>query len=265
MKSRLPAAALTITAALFFAGLPAAHAAVVTYIDLLTTQQTNAVYTYDSSATNTIATTGTAIGGFRTVSLSSTNNDSSGFDSSLLVRTNVGGGGPRLVLTSQENATTTFQVTYGGAGGTSGFGPIDFTGGLGTNFSLVKSTLDFNLRSSSITNAITWTFTDTNSVSATYEASLPVNLAPNPAIPFAISLASFGNASAIDWTSINFITLSGGGTSLNMSFSAPFSVTAQPIPEPGTWAAAGLLVLAAFYIRRRRMRAASQEEAPAAA
>lgn len=264
MKSRLPAAILPLLAVLCFAGLSAANAAVVTYIDLFTTQQTN-VFTYDSSTTNTIATTGTAIGDFRTISLSSTNNDSSGFDSSLLVRTNNAGGGPRLVLTSQENATTIFQVTYGGVGGTNGFGPIDFTGGLGTNFSLLNSTLDFNLRSASIANTITWTFTDTNSVSATYAASLPVNLAPNPAIPFAVSLASFANAGSIDWTSINFITLSGGGVpSLNMSFSAPFSVTAQPIPEPGTWAAAGLLVLTALYIRRRRMRAANEEAAAAA-
>jgi MYXO-CTERM domain-containing protein len=38
-----------------------------------------------------------------------------------------------------------------------------------------------------------------------------------------------------------FVTYSGGGS--------------EPIPEPGTWAAAALLALAAGYVRRRRNRA----------
>ncbi|MFM8230920.1 MAG: PEP-CTERM sorting domain-containing protein, partial [Chthoniobacterales bacterium] len=93
----------------------------------------------------------------------------------------------------------------------------------------------------------------------------PYNSVTNPAQAYAISLNSFIGAGSINWSSINFITLSGGGiSSLDMSLGGAFSVNAQPIPEPGTWAAAGLLVLTAFYIRRRRMRAAN-EEAPAAA
>jgi hypothetical protein len=36
---------------------------------------------------------------------------------------------------------------------------------------------------------------------------------------------------------------------LDLVLGAPFSVTAAAIPEPGTWAAAGLLLLTAVYIR----------------
>lgn len=263
MKSRLPAAALTITAALLFAGLPAAHAAVVTYIDLLTTTQTNT--TYNSSVTNTVATAG-AVGGFRTLTLTSTGNDINDETTTLRVMTNAAGGGPRLVLGSGNDVTANFQMAWGGAGGTAGLGGIDIFGGLGaTNFSLALSTLNFSLRTADIASPYTWTFTDTNNVTATYASTFPVNATPS--INYAISLASFANGGTIDWSSINFITLSGGGVpSLDLVLGTPFSVTAAPIPEPGTWAAAGMLLLTAVYIRWRRLRSvATQAETPAAA
>ena len=260
MKTRLPAAALTFIAALLFSGLPPAHAAVVTYIDLLTTTQTNT--TYNSSVTNTVATAG-AVGGFRTLTLTSTGNDINDETTTLRVMTNVAGGGPRLVLGSGNDVTANFQMAWGGASGT-GFAPVDFTDALGTNLSLIKSTLNFSLRTADIASPYTWTFRDTNNVTATYASTFPVNATPS--INYAISLADFANGGAIDWSSINFITLSGGGVpSLDLVLGAPFSVTAAAIPEPGTWAAAGLLLLTAVYIRWRRSRgAATQEETPAA-
>ena len=261
MKTRLPAATLTFLAALLLVGLSAAKATVVTYIDLLNTTQTNT--TYNSSVTNTIASAG-AVGGFRTMTLTSTGNDINDETTTLRVMTNAAGGGPRMVLSSGNDVTATFQMTWGGAGGTAGLGGIDIFGGLGaTNVDLALSTLNFSLRTADLASPYTWSFTDTNNVTATYASTFPVNATPS--IDYAISLASFANGGTIDWSAINFITLSGGGVpSLDLVLGNSFSVTASPVPEPGTWAAAGLLVLTAFYIRRRRMRATT-EEAPTAA
>jgi len=255
---------LCAAAALFGASTIPSDASVVTYIDLLTTTQsisTSATNNY--STTNSTVSTGlSSVGGFRTMTLTSTNNDINEVESTLRVMTNVAGGGPRMVLGSGNDATANFEIAWGGATGT-GFAPVDFTGALGTNFSLATSTLNFSLRTADLVSPYTWTFRDTNNVTATYASTFPVNATPS--IDYAISLASFANGGSIDWSSINFITLSGGGIpSLDLVLGKSFSVTANPIPEPGTWAAAGLLVLTAFYIRRRRMRATT-EEAPAAA
>ena len=266
MKTRLPAAAPTIIAAFLFAGLPAAHAAVVTYIDLFTTTQTNT--SFNSSTTNTISAT-EAVGDFRTLTLTSTDNDLDGVESRFRVLTNAPAG-PRLALTAGLDAVANYGVLWGGAGGTAGLGGVDFTGGATTNFNLLTSTLNYSLVTASVAHSYTWKFTDTIGNEATYTASFPQNLAPSPAIQYAISLASFTGANTINWSSINFISLAGGGVpSLNMTFSGGalgFSVTATTIPETGTWAAAGLLLLTAVYIRWRRSRgAAPQEETPAAA
>lgn len=263
MKSKYQRALLAriAPAVLLLASLRLAEAAVVTYIDTLTATQTNT--TYNSSATNTLAAPG-AVGGFRTTILSSIGNDINDETSSLRVMTNAAGGGPRLVLGSGNDATANFQLTWGGASGTGFATPVDFTGALGTNFSVNNSTLNFSLRTADIPSPYSWSFTDTNNVTATYASTFPANA--TPLIDYAVSLASFANAGSIDWTSINFITLSGGGVpSLDLVLTAPFSVTAQPIPEPGTWVAAGLLLLTAGYIRWRRSRATPTEEAPASA
>lgn len=266
MKTRLPAATLTFLAVLLLAGFSAANAAVVTYIDLFTTTQTN--NTYNSSATNT-ATAAEAVGGFRTLTMTSTGNDINDETSRLRTQTNAPAG-PRLALSAGLDAVANYGVLWGGAGGTTGLGGVDFTGGFGTNFNLLSSTLNYSLVTASVAHSYTWKFTDTIGNEATYAASFPQNLAPSPAINYAISLASFTGANTIDWSSINFISLAGGGVpSLNMTFNGGalgFSVTAAPIPEPGTWTAAGLLLMTAVYIRWRRSRgAATQEEATAAA
>jgi hypothetical protein len=261
MKSRLPAAKLTILAALLFAGLSAANAAVVTYIDLFSTSQQ--ISTNNATLTNTVSSLG-AIGGFRTLTLSTSGGDPEFPQNSFItVSTNT----QRFTLSTPADTVSNFEIKWGGAGGTSGFGPVDFTGALGTNFSLPTSTLNFALRSADQANIFTWTFIDVASNSATYTGTFPIHSSTNPALPYALSLAAFSGSGVIDWTSINFITLAGGGVvDLDMGIFAPISVTAQPIPEPGTWAAAGLLLLTAVYIRWRRSRgAATQEEASATA
>jgi len=238
---------LTIVIVLLGFSVPRTEATVVTYIDFFTTTQTlNAL---NSTATNTV-TASNAIGGFRTFTLSSTGNDPELGNTAMRVSTNAG---PRFGLSTPLDATSSFEMKWGGANGTAGLGGVDFRGGIdATNFSLTSSTLNFFLRSADIASTYAWTFIDTNSNVASYAATFPSHSSTNPAISYAISLASFSGSGIIDWSSINFITLSGGGLELDLSMPAPLSVTAQTIPEPGTWAAAALLLGAAAYTMWRR-------------
>lgn len=237
-------------------------ASVVTYIDMFTTtQQVNAL---NSTNTSTVAATN-ALGGYRTFTLSSTGNDPDLGNTTMRVSTNAPIG-PRFSLSTPTDATSSFEIKWGGAGGTNGLGGVDLRGGIAaTNFSLTGSTVNFFLRSADLASPFTWTFTDTINNVASYTGSFATHSSTNPAIAYAISLASFAGAGTVDWSSINFITLSGGGLELDLSLSPPITVTAAPIPEPGTWAAAGLLLLTAIYIRWRRARSAAVAEAPAAA
>jgi len=244
------------------AATPSLKADVVTYIDLLTTTQT--VSALNSTNTSTVAATN-ALGGFRTFSLSSIDNDPDLGNTIMRVSTNAPIG-PRFSLSTPTDATSSFSITWGGAGGTNGLGGVDFFGGFGAPgiSGLTNSFLSFSLRSADLASSFTWTFTDTINNVASYTGSFPTHSSTNPAIAYAISLASFSGAGTIDWTSINFITLSGGGLELDLSLASPIYVT-TPVPEPGTWAAAGLLLLTAIYIRWRRSRTATAVETPAAA
>jgi len=261
MKTNTPLLPLlTVIIVLLGLSVPRAQATVVTYIDFLTTTQTlNAL---NSTTTDTV-TAPAAIGGFRTFTLTSTGNDPEVGNTVMRVSTNAPIG-PRFILSTPTDATSSFEIKWGGANGTAGLGGIDLQGGLGTNFSLASSTLNFALRSADIASIFAWTFTDTSNNVASFSDTLPSHSSTNPAISYAISLASFTGSGIIDWSSINFITLSGGGLELDLTLPQPFSVTAQPIPEPGTWAA-GLLLLggAAYTVWRRRKNSATP--APAAA
>lgn len=249
-----------IAATVFALGSPAGKAAVVTYIDLFNTAQQ--ISTNNAIVTNTVSSAG-AIGGFRTMTLNTSGGDPEFPQNSAIT---VSAGTQRFTLSTPADTVSNFELKWGGAGGTSGFGPVDFTGALGTNFSLPTSTLNFALRSADQANNFTWTFTDTANNVASYTGTFPIRNATNPALPYALSLASFSGSGIVDWTSINFITLAGGGVfDLDMGIFAPISVTAQPIPEPGTWVAASLLLLTAGYIRWRRSRATLTREATAAA
>jgi hypothetical protein len=167
-------------------------------------------------------------------------------------------------MNSPNSHTPSYELKWGGAGGTSGLGGVDVTGGA-SYFALDSTFVKFSLvTSDSTNNTFTWRFTDTANNVATYASSYPENVDPNPAINYSIALSSFVGAGLVNWQSINFISLSGvGRAGYDVSFGAPFSVAV--VPEPGTWAAASLLVLAALYARWRRSRSAANEDAPAAA
>lgn len=252
---------LRIVVLLLALSIPQGKAAVVTYIDFFTTTQTlNAL---NSTTTNTVAATN-AVGGYRTFTLSSTDNDPELGNTTMRVSTNAPIG-PRFSLSTPTDATSSFEIKWGGVDGTTGLGGVDFRGGIAaTNFSLTSSTLNFSLRSADIASTYAWTFTDMSSNVASFTGTFPAHSSTNPAISYAISLASFTGSGIIDWSSINFITLSGGGLELDLSMPAPMSVTAQPIPEPGTWAAGLLLLGGAAYTMWRRRQNATAETAAAA-
>jgi len=248
----------TIAAALLGIHIPNSQAGVITYIDLFDIPN-QLIATNNATVTNTVATTG-AIGGFRTLSLN-TSGGNPFFGPAIL---GVDSTANELLLSTPSGATSFFQATWGGAGGTAGLGGVDLTGGA-ANFTLLNSFLNFTLTYTDQPNNFTWTVTDTSANVATYTSSFPTLVGTNPAIPYAISLAAFTGAGLVDWTSINFISLSGGGpVSLDLTLKGPVTLAAG-VPEPGTWATAGLLLLTALYIRWRRSRATSTEEAPAAA
>lgn len=257
-KCRIPALG-ALTAALFLFAAPSSQAGVVTYIDLFNIPN-QLIATNNATVTNTVATTG-AIGGFRTLSLNTTGGNPF-FGPAIL---GVDSTANELLLSTPSGATSFFQAKWGGAGGTAGLGGVDLTGG-DTNFTLDTSVLNFTLTYTDQPNNFTWTVTDTSSNVATYTSSFPTLVGTNPAIPYAISLASFTGAGLVDWTSINFISLSGGGpVSLDLTLKGPVTL-ATGVPEPGTWATAGLLLLTALYIRWRRSRSsATPQETPAAA
>lgn len=251
---------LTLSIALCLASTT--KASVITYIDLFTTTQTASAL--NSTATNTVAAAG-AVGGFRTFTLNSVDNDPDLPPSAMRVSTNAPIG-PRFSLTTPTDSTTSFEIKWGGSGGTTGLGGIDFRGGLAsTNFSLTSSKLNFSLRSADLPGSgYTWSFIDTASNVASYSSTFPSHSSTNPAISYAISLASFSGSGVVDWSSINFITLSGGGLELDLSLNAPISVTAAPIPEPGTWAVGALLLFGAAYTVWRRRQNAGVETGTAA-
>ena len=71
---------------------------------------------------------------------------------------------------------------------------------------------------------------------------------------FTLNLANFTNNNAL---SGGLFSLAAQGNDLNLLFTANVGGGGgQPIPEPGTWAAAALLAIAACYIRLRRRSAA---------
>lgn len=220
------------------------HAATVTNtIDGLTTLQSLSA---ENSSTNNTVASAAAIGGFRTVTLTSTGNDP-GLPTTL----SVSALNTRMALSTPEGPTPTFQLLWGGADGTSGLGGINF--GSGQPIDLFTSFLSFSLRSTDQPSNFTWDFTDTSNNTASYTGTFPAHSSASPPLSFNIRLNDFSNSGSINWSAIDFIAFSGGGvTGMDMSVPAPFQVIASTVPEPGTWA---LLVtgfgIAALALRRR--------------
>jgi hypothetical protein len=225
-----------------------AHAQIVTNtIDAFSNGQSRAVV--DGTVSNTVLAAG-AIGGYRSMTLTAVNADPEGSFSQLTVSSI----NKLLVLATPPSATANFTIKWGGLGGTNGLGGIDLIAG---NPTPDQSNLKFNLRRADFSSSFTWVFTDTLSQTASYTGTFPVEAAGAPDLAYSIALSSF--TGAINWNSINFITLSGGGAdNLDLELSAPITMETTmmaPVPEPGTWAAAALLAGLAGFIHWRRRRA----------
>lgn len=220
------------------------HAVQVTNtIDDFTTEQ--AIAATNATTNNTISAGG-ALGGFRTMILVSTN-DGGGGGAVVRVATNAPN---RLIFDSGSGATGSFEVLWGGDNGTAGLGGFDF--GNGQSIDTANSTLNFSLRIADFTNSFTWKFTDTNALVATYTGLFPVNASTNPAVPFAITLASFSNFNAVNWNAINFISLSGGNVpELDLQILSSVQVITT-VPEPKTWLLLGLAGLAVAITARSK-------------
>jgi opacity protein-like surface antigen len=221
---------------------PIYAAQVTNLIDNFTTSQS--ISTNNASATNTV-TAPSAIGGFRTMSLTT-----AGDNLDELTSLFVSSATQRLTLNTPVDSTPNFQLKWGGANGNTGLG-ADF--GDGQPLDLLTSFLSFSLRGTDISSSFTWQFIDSTGLTATYNGNFPVHSSTSPALPIVISFDSFANASSVNWNAIDYIVFSGGGQEdLDMTINAPFQVVASTVPEPGTWAlfVAGLAV-ATFVLRRR--------------
>ena len=210
-------------------------------IDAFTTSQSVSVF--EGSGTNTVATAG-AIGGFRTLRITSVG--SPDVSSTLNVSS---GTTNRLNLSSPTDATATFDVIWGGASGTAGLGGVDVTSGWPD---LAGSSLQFKQRSADLESNFTWAFTDTANKTSSYTGTLPVKSSSTAATQFSIPFSSFTSQSGFDWTSINFIKLSGGNVlELDVSLTAPVQIVTVPEPSAYTLAVIGMAAAAAMARRRR--------------
>ncbi len=217
-------------------------ATVTNLIDNFTTSQS--ISTNNASSTNTVPSVG-SIGGFRTLSLTTSGGDI-GENTSIFVSATT----QRLTLNTPVDTTANFQLTWGGAGGNTGLG-ADF--GAGQPLDLTTSLLSFSLRSTDLSSNFTWQFIDNLGITASYGGSFPPHSSGSPALPFSITLDSFANSGAVNWNAIDYIIFSGGGVEdLDMTVNAPFQVVASTVPEPSTWALllSGLAVTAVALHRR---------------
>lgn len=235
---------LTLLAATLFSAQSFA-ASVTNLIDSFTTSQS--VATNNASVTNTVASAG-AIGGFRTLSLTTSGGNVSENTSIFVSATT-----QRLTLNTPVDAISNFQLKWGGAGGNTGLG-ADF--GAGQALDLTTSFLSFSLRSTDLSSNFTWQFIDNLGITASYGGTFSPQSTNSPPFPFSIGLDSFANSGAVNWNAIDYIIFSGGGVEdLDMTLNAPFQVVASTVPEPGTWALliSGLAVTA-VALRRRASR-----------
>jgi len=207
-------------------------------IDPLTTLQS--VTVFSGTTTDTTAAAG-AIGGFRTLSITGSDLESS---SNLLASASTN----RLNLSTPTGATSSFDVIWGGANGTAGLGGVDLTSGWPD---LAGSSLQFKQRSADFASNFTWTFTDTANKTSSYTGTLPVKSSATAAAQFSIPFSSFTSQSGFNWTSINFIKFSGGNVlELDVSLTAPMQIVT--VPEPSAYALAAIGAAAAFVMARRK-------------
>jgi hypothetical protein len=209
------------------------QAAVVTVIDDFTTAQSVRIDGVGSN-TSTVSSAGT-IGGYRTMTLNTVGNIE---DQTSLTVSSIN---DRLALSTPPGATANFTVTWAGAAG-AGLGGINFTQDYPD---LSLSSIRFALQSADISTNFTWTFEDASGNTASYTGIFPSHLSPN--LPYDIKLSDFSNTLSLDWSAIDKISLSGGGTR-NADISLVGDIVIVPEPTTALLSALGALCL----LRRRR-------------
>lgn len=222
------------------------HASTILVDDFTTAQNLS---TASGSITNTVASA-SSVGGYRTAILTTAGGESA---TTLLVSAV----NNRFSLSSPTDATASFTLLWGGADGTSGLGGINMTGGV-TDLSSIN--LKFNQRSADFASNFTWSFTDISNNVATYTGVFPVWSSSSPLNEFSIAYSDFSNSGSIDWTKINFISLSGGNVlelDLSLARLDGAGITVEAVPEPSTYALLALTAvgLAVHRWRKRNARA----------
>jgi hypothetical protein len=203
---------------------------------------TNSVSVYQAgSLSNEIATSG-AIGGYRTLSLTTVGDNE--FTTAVL---GVSSTTQRISLSTPDgNNATAFSVKWAGQNG-AGFTTAQ---NLLTLPQGMNSELEFSLRSSDQESQLTWSVTDINAKVSSYTVVIPVHPSTSAPLFYELRLSSFSNPVGFDWTNVKAIELSGGGQpEWDFSLTGPIVIG---VPEPGS---TGLLLisltLGAARFRRR--------------
>ncbi|MBJ7327599.1 MAG: hypothetical protein JHC52_09690 [Chthoniobacterales bacterium] len=192
----------------------------------------------------------------RVLSLSNSEG-STGANSLLQVSTNASNGGPRLALSVDAESSAIMSSTWG----TNGLN-YNLAGGLSgaplTSW-LTGHALYYDLRSARPPALpMTWTFTDGAGLTSYYNKDLTPTISPsinNPAVAYAMRLVDFTTAAGFDWNSINFLALTAtSAADAGPGFTMVNTIRVAEVPEPGTWAAAALLLGVMALVRYRRVR-----------
>jgi len=240
---------------------------------LTTTSRAVVLVTFDDfkvaqSIANTTATSSNssviispAAFGTRALMLSNSEGDNPGAATTLAVITNTTGAGPRLSLSTDTGADVSYSVTWGTNGLNYNLGaPAGPSSDLNNWLSL--NALYFDLRTMRPGSDFNWKFTDSTGATAEYTKSMAqVSPAANPAISYAMRLSDFTGASTFNWNSVNFLSLSGADSGNGLGFTLVNSIRIADVPEPGTWAAAALLLGVTALVRYRKVRSGQSLEA----
>ena len=246
--------ALALGAALTLFSHTSPAAVVVTIDDFKTAQ----AVTNTTSGGPTVSTSNITPLPFSQRVLSLSNSEGAGSANSVLqVLTNASNGGPRLALSVDSEATAIISTTWG----TNGLN-YNLAGGLSgaplTSW-LTGHALYYDLRSARPPALpMTWTFTDGAGLTSYYNKDLTPTISPsinNPAVAYAMRLVDFTTAAGFDWNSINFLALTGtSALDAGPGFTMVNTIRVAEVPEPGTWAAAALLLGVMALVRYRRVR-----------
>jgi len=244
--------ALALGAALTLLSHTSPAAVVVTIDDFKTAQ----AVTNTTSGGPTASTSNITSLPFSQRVLSLSNSEGAGSANSVFqVLTNASSGGPRMALSVDSEATAIMSSTWG----TNGLNYSLAGGRTGASLTswLTGNALYYDLRSARPPALPTkWTFTDSSGNTAFYNKDLTPTISINvPALTYAMRLVDFTTAGGFDWNSINFLALTAtSAPDAGPGFTMVNSIRVAEVPEPGTWAAAALLLGVMALVRYRRVR-----------